>query len=105
MPLVDISSAAEADLYEIAFYIGHKDRSPQGAERLLQAIEESCALHAQQPLMGTARPDIGDGIRLFSCGTKSNPNGWIVIYRPIENGIELVRVFRGSQNYTKILSP
>ncbi len=99
MPLVKKSSAAEADLLGIHLYIGREDRSPEGADRLLRAIDAKCKLYAAQPLMGTARQDLGENIRTFSCGTKPNPREWVVVYRPIEDGIEVVRVFRGKQDY------
>ncbi|PHS00479.1 MAG: hypothetical protein COA78_23805 [Blastopirellula sp.] len=101
MPKIAKSPAARADLLNIYLYVGRTDRSPSGADRLLEAIEKASALYAEQPLLGTPRPEFAENYRLFSCGTKSNPNGWVVIYRPIENGIELMRVYRASQNYTE----
>lgn len=47
MPRVIISSAADADLFNIAFYIGQEDKSPGGAIRVLQAVEKASALYAR----------------------------------------------------------
>jgi len=103
MPDVKKSSAAENDLLEIYLYLGREKRSPSAAEKLLSAIEDKCLAYASQPLMGSSRSDLGEGIRVFSCGTKSNPREWVVIYRPIADGIEIVRVFRGKQDYPNLL--
>ena len=102
MPTVKRSSDAETDLLSIYLYIGREKRSPTAAERLLRAIEEKCFEYAGQPLMGTSRPDLGQGIRVFPCGTKSNQREWVVVYRPIDDGIEIVRVFRGKQDYPNL---
>ena len=102
MPFVKTSSAAENDLLEIYLFVGRERQSPISAERLLQAIEKKCIEYASQPMMGTSRPDLGRNIRVFPCGTKSNPREWIVVYRPIKDGIEIVRVFRGRQDYPNL---
>ena len=102
MPVVKKSSAAENDLLEVYLFVGREKRNPAAAEKLLKAIEEKCTTYASQPLMGSSRPDLGEGIRIFTCGTKSNPREWVVIYRPIQNGIEIVRVFRGKQDYPNL---
>jgi plasmid stabilization system protein ParE len=90
------------DLLQIQLYIGRADRSPEGAERLLRAIDAKCKLFATQPHMGTPRPDLGENLRIFPCGTKANPREWVVVVRPIENGIEVVRVFRGGQEFARL---
>lgn len=99
MPVVKRSSAAENDLLEIYLHIGRDNNSPLAAERLLKAIEEKCYEYAAQPLMGTSRPDLGQKIRVFPCGTRTNPREWIVVYRPIKKGIEVARVFHGKRDY------
>lgn len=102
MPVVEVSSAAERDIRELLLYVGHKERSPSGALRLVEALEKAFALHAANPFMGTANPISGKNDRVFSCGTKSNPRGWVVFYQPIQNGIQILRVFRAGQNYSEL---
>jgi len=104
MPIVRRSSAAENDLLEIYLFIGRENHSPAAAERLLLSIDQKCREYASYPEMGTARPDLGPRIRIFPCGTKSNPREWVAIYRPIEDGIELLRIFRGKQDYPNLFS-
>lgn len=102
MPTVRKSAAAENDLLEIYLYVGRENSSPVAAEKLLLAIDKKCHVYAAHPEMGSARSDLGEGIRIFPCGTKTNPREWIVIYRPIDGGIELLRVFRGKQDYPNL---
>jgi len=102
MARVHTSSAAEEDIRDILLYTGRKDRSPEGALKLYEALREAFDRHALNPAIAQARPDLGPDLRLFSCGTKSNPHGWVVIYRPIENGIHVLRVFRASQDYDQL---
>lgn len=102
MPRVRTSSAAERDITEILLYIGREDRSPDGALKLYEALKAASKNYAANPHLGTAREDLGVGLRLFSFGTSSNPRGWVVIYRPIEDGIHLLRVFRSAQDYERL---
>ena len=44
--------------------------------KTLAAIDDKCQGYAAQPEMGTSRPDLEKGIRIFPCGTKSNPREW-----------------------------
>ena len=102
MPIVQKSLAAERDLCEMLLYVGHEQRSPAGALRLMERLEEAFALYAANPLLGTAKPEFGENVRIFSCGTKSNPNGWVVVYQPKHDGIRVLRVFRSGQNWSKL---
>ena len=103
MPRIIWDEQAEQDLKDYAHYIGIKRHSPQGALSLARAIKSACQLIAQNPLMGEARPELGNELRVFSCGAKSNPRGYVLVYRPKEDGIEIVRIFRGSQDYPNLL--
>ena len=60
------SSDANADVEEIAFYIF--DLNPVAASRFLDALDETCALLAQHPLIGRARPELGDNLRSYAVG-------------------------------------
>ena len=86
MPRVVWDQDAEQDSRDIAHYIGVECQSPQGARNLLRAIREKCELYA---------PDL----RIFSCGTQSNPRRYVVLYLPSGDGIQVVRVFEGHRDY------
>ncbi|MCH8044662.1 MAG: type II toxin-antitoxin system RelE/ParE family toxin [Planctomycetes bacterium] len=99
MPRVVWDQDAEQDLRDIAHYIGVECQSPQGARNLLRAIREKCELYAAQPELGTACPDLAPDLRIFSCGTQSNPRRYVVLYLPAGDGIQVVRVFEGHRDY------
>ncbi len=103
MPKILWGKQAEQDLRDYAHYIGIERHSPQGAISFVRAVKSACQLVAKNPFLGEARPEWGNGLRLFSCGTKSNPRGYVLIYRCKEEDIEIVRLFRGSQNYPNLL--
>ena len=48
------------------------------------------------PLMGPARPELGRDLRSFPVGD------YLLIYRPVKEGIELVRVVHGARNLRRI---
>ena len=84
---------ADADLAEIAEYIGQRNRSPDAARRFLDNLHQKLQLYATQPEMGQLRPDLGERVRLFSFGN------YVVVYRPIEDGIDVLRVLEGHRDY------
>ena len=96
MPTVKWSPTAKADLEELAFYIGVERRSPKGALSLVETIRQQVELYAQQPLMGQDRTELGPGLRSFAAGPQRNH---VVIYKPSEDGIIVVRVFEGHRDY------
>ena len=96
------SPAAENDLRELAHYIGVQRQSPQGARNLVDGIREKCELVSEHPETGERRPDLGEDLRIVPAGTRANPRNFVVIYRPIDGGIEVVRVFRASQDYPNL---
>jgi toxin ParE1/3/4 len=93
MPRVELDPDALTDIDHIYDYIGRTRRSPQGADRTIERIHLACHTYASQPGMGEARPDLGPTIRIFSVGS------YVVIYRPLEDGIRVLRVFEGHRNY------
>ena len=99
MPTVKWSPTAQADLEELAFYIGVQRRSPKGAASLVDTIRQQVELYAQQPLMGQERPELGPGLRSFAAGPQRNH---VVIYKPSSDGIFVVRVFEGHRHYPSL---
>ena len=86
------TAIASADLKQIARYIAKKSESRSIAIRFLDAVERRLHLHATQPEMGQRRPDLGDDVRHFSIGH------YVVFYRPVEAGIEVLRIVHGSRD-------
>jgi toxin ParE1/3/4 len=96
MSHVLFDSAALADVDGIYDHIGRTLKSPQAADRTIDQIQRACDTHASQPLMGEARPDLGKDIRIFPVGS------YVVLYRPMEDGIHVFRVLLGRRNYPSI---
>jgi toxin ParE1/3/4 len=89
MPDLRRTVQAEADLIELWLYIAQDN--PGAADRLLDEIEDKCSLLAANPQLGPARADIASDCRYFPMGR------YLILYRPILDGIEVVRVVQGSR--------
>jgi toxin ParE1/3/4 len=89
MPVIRRTAEADEDLIDIWLYIAPDN--PGAADRLLDEIEEKFSLLANQPQLGPARPDIAEECRYFPVGS------YLILYRIIPDGIEVVRVVQGSR--------
>jgi toxin ParE1/3/4 len=81
---------AGRDLEEIWFFVAQDD--PAAADRWLDTLEEKLSLIADNPLMGTARPDIAPELRYHPVGR------YLLLYRIVSGGIEVVRVVHGTRD-------
>jgi toxin ParE1/3/4 len=84
------SPSARADLCSIFDYIA-RDK-PLAAARWIETIEKKCELIATTPGMGERRPEYGAEIRSSVVGR------YVVFYRPLQDGIEVVRVIPGDRD-------
>ncbi len=85
---------AEHDLEDIWFFVAQDN--PDAADRLLDRIEQSTKLLADHPHIGTARPDVAPELRYHPVGN------YLLLYRIIKNGIELVRVVHGARDWVSL---
>lgn len=69
--------------------------NPDAADRLLDELEESIALLAENSYLGPARPDIAPELRY-------HPVGNYLLYRILKDGIELVRAVHGARNWLRL---
>jgi plasmid stabilization system protein ParE len=84
---------AKRELDDFHDFLGVERQSPQAAAHLVAEIHEKANLYATQPDMGTLREDLGEGLRIFSV------KSYIVVYRAIRHGIEVLRVVDGRRDY------
>jgi toxin ParE1/3/4 len=84
------TARAEEDLIEIWSYIARDD--PMAADRVLDRIDGVCLRLAENPYLGPARPDLARELRYFVTGS------YLVLYRNIGNGVEIVRVIHGARD-------
>ena len=82
-----LSRQARYDLADIRHYIA-RDK-PLAADRQIEAFFKRFQMLAANPEMGESRPDLVDNVRSFSLGN------YLIFYRPMPSGIEVVRVVSG----------
>ncbi len=80
------SDKAEESVLAIGRYIIEQTQSRQRGLDVITKVEEKCERYAEFPQVGTARPDLGPGLRCFPV------DNLLVIYRPIEDGIATGRI-------------
>lgn len=96
MPRLLRTPSAEEDLLEIAHYIAVEQQRPLTAERLIDEMIGKCGEYAATPQGGAAVPHLGDGYRIFHF------KRWVVIYLPIDDGIEVLRIVDGARDYPRL---
>jgi toxin ParE1/3/4 len=83
---------SRGDLKEIGRYIARESQSRDVALRFLDVIAKRCATYARNPLLSEACPELGADVRRFPVGN------YVVFYRPIRNGIEMLRVIHAARD-------
>lgn len=96
MARVVLSRAAALDLSEIAAYIAA--HNPSAAARLMARLRETSRSLARAPGVGRPRDDLVRGLRSFAV------RPYIIFYRQLAGGIEVVRVLHGHRDIAGILA-
>jgi len=89
--LYRIAQTAQRDLETIWCFIGSFD--PAAADRWLETVQQRFHLLATHPHVGQGRPDLTPELRFLPVGN------YLIFYRSIENGVEIVRVLHGARDY------
>lgn len=92
----DFTDGAISDLDHIEDYTSRD--SPQTARRLLERLRDACSMLAERPLMGRARPELGSDIRSIVVPRTR----YIIIYRALEDGVQIIHVRQGSQDLNRL---
>jgi toxin ParE1/3/4 len=91
---------ALADLDEIWLFIASDSLS--AADRWLDRLYDKARLLAEQPMLGRARPELlatlAPDLRSFSF------RAYVLFYRPIEDGIELVRILNAARDIGQVFA-
>ena len=82
-----LTSRAERDVDEIWLYIARDNA--RAADRLMGSFLDRFQMLADRPQLGRRRDELSAGLRSVAIGN------YIVLYRPIEGGIEVVRLLSG----------
>lgn len=94
MAMLFKTAQAEEDLIAIWLYIAKDNMT--AADKLLAKFENVFEILIEQPEFGVARPDIAPELRYFPVGK------YLIFYRIIAEGIEIVRAVQGSQLLTEL---
>jgi toxin ParE1/3/4 len=86
-----LSDSALRDLSSINDYL-FENCSPELAERFLEMIDTKCDRLVQYPQMGRKRDELAIGLRSFPA------QKYLIFYRIIPIGIEVIRVASGYQD-------
>ncbi len=92
--------SAVADILEHFVFIG--EGNEDAAERFLLSAEETFRLLVSQPQMGRkleSRNSMLAGIRIFPV---KNFKKYLIFYKPLRDGIEVVRVLHGARDLRSI---
>jgi len=84
------TAQARTDLLEIWLYIA--EDSVDAADRLLATIEQKARTLADSPEMGERCEHLAPSLRFFTAGR------YVIFYRPVENGIHIIRVVSGARD-------
>jgi toxin ParE1/3/4 len=79
---------ASRDIEDIIDYVADQ-RGLDAADRLLGKINKKCGMLVQFPSLGVRREELAPGLRSISV------EEYLVFYRLIENGVEILRVISG----------
>ncbi|MBI2929415.1 MAG: type II toxin-antitoxin system RelE/ParE family toxin [Verrucomicrobia bacterium] len=91
------TTEANLDLERICRDLG--SLNPVPADTLMARIDEMYELLAKHPLMGRARPQLGEGLRSFPVGQ------YLVFYLPETDGIAVMRVLYGGRDLPALFQP
>lgn len=90
MKKVVTSAAARTDLVQIWLYVARDNE--QAADRVLDKISEKFELLSELNELGTRCDELLPDLRF------STVFNYVIYYRPIEDGIEVLRVVHGAQS-------
>ena len=96
MPKAIRTESAERDFENIGFQIAVVDGRTEVADRILRDLAAQCdrlARLSSTSQLGTAAPEVGKDVRLFS------HKRWVIIFRYTDDGITVLRLADASQDY------
>ncbi len=92
MSRIERSRASVSDYEEIWRYIARDN--PIAADRLITTFERHLSTLALMPAMGREEPHLAANLRSFPVGN------YLIFYRPMADGIGVVRVLHGARDIT-----
>ncbi len=94
MGRIERTVRADLDYRDIYHYIAQDNVT--AAVGFLRKLDEKLLRASDMPLAGATRPDLGKKVRSWSVGK------YLLLYRPIKGGIELLRVIHGARKVRRV---
>jgi toxin ParE1/3/4 len=94
MPKVRRTVQAKRDYVQIWVHIAENNLT--AADRLVEQFDQAIEVLSRFPGMGRARDDLASGLRTYPVGN------YLLMYRAMKGGIELVRVVHGARNLRRL---
>ena len=85
--------AADEDMFQIALYIAHDNL--EAALRQIDKFEAAFDKLGEFPGIGRSREELGSNLRSYVIGK------YVVFYREMAAGVEIVRVIHGARDIEK----
>ncbi len=96
MPQALLLPSATSDLAELWDYIAYDNSA--NADRFVDRIRSTCSTTlAENPRIGRSREELSPELRSFPF------QDYLIFYRPIDDGVEIVRVLHGSRDIESLL--
>lgn len=92
MPRILRTRDSRSDYDEIWSYIAVQNID--AADRLVAHFDATLTVIASAPNMGRGVPELASNLRSFPIGS------YLIFYRPVEDGIQLIRVLHGARDIT-----
>jgi toxin ParE1/3/4 len=92
MPRILRTRASRSDYREIWAYLAARDVA--AADRLVDQFDTALKVIASTPRMGRSVDGFAPNLRSFPVGN------YLIFYRPLEDGIELIRLLHGARDIT-----
>ena len=87
-----LSRRAAADLEEIGDYIAQDN--PLRATTFVEELASHCERLTRYPDIGTARPELGEGLRVMPHGR------YLIFYRPRDGALRIERILHSARDVT-----
>jgi toxin ParE1/3/4 len=91
---------AENDIDGISDYIAHDNLD--AARRFREMVRKEITLLSEWPLMGALRDFPNPRLQGIRSWPVKHFMNYLIFYRPIENGIEIIRVLHGARDIERI---
>ena len=90
MGMIRRTKRALRDAAEIWHFIA--EDNPRAATVLIEKFEKTLRLLSDFPRIGTDRSDLAKSLRSFPVGN------YLLLYRPLKTGVQLIRIVHGARD-------